>query len=86
MKKLKLVFIALALVAGIGGAFASRPDNGCEYAQQYVYNGSGYMAISGEYGVTWYCEYAESTNCSYYRPNPMQPVYAPCRLGYFHSL
>jgi hypothetical protein len=85
MKKLKLVFIALALVAGIGGAFASRPDNGCEYAQQYYFNGSGYIPISGEYGVTWYCEFSTVQTCSFYRPNPLQPVYYPCRPGFFHT-
>jgi hypothetical protein len=85
MKKLKLVFIALALVAGIGGAFASRPDNGCEFSQQYYYNGASYLPISGEYGVTWYCEYTPAATCSYYRPNPMVPNYAACKLGFFHQ-
>lgn len=86
MKKAKLVFIALALVAGIGGAFATQPEAGCEGAQQYYWNGVSYIAISGGYGVTWYCEYDPSVNCSYYRPNPMQPVYFACRLGFYHPI
>jgi hypothetical protein len=86
MKKVKLVLIALALVAGIGGAFAMQPDPGCEYSPQYYWNGAGYVPVSGGYGVTWYCEYDPSFNCSFYRPNPMQPVYAPCRIGVYHPV
>lgn len=83
MKKVKLVFIALALVAGIGGAFATQPDPGCVGAQQYYWSGSGYVPISGVYGDTWYCAFDPGVTCSYYRPNPMQPVYAACRLGIY---
>lgn len=86
MKKVKLVLIALALVAGIGGAFATQPDPGCEGAQQYYWNGAGYVAITGTYGVTWYCEYDAGITCTYYRPNPMQPVYHACRLGIYQPI
>lgn len=83
MKKAKLVFIAIALVAGIGGAFATRPDSNCEGAQQYYFNGGGYTQVPGEYGVGWYCEWNPSTTCSWYRPNPMIPTYAQCRVGFY---
>jgi hypothetical protein len=83
MKRLKLVFIALALVAGVGGALASRPDPGCEYAQQYYYNGTGYVPVPGEFGVGWICEWAPSNTCTYYKPHPMQPNYVACRSGFF---
>jgi hypothetical protein len=86
MKKAKLVFIAIALVAGIGGAFATRPDPGCEGTQQYYWGGGGYVPIQGQYGVTWYCISDPSVTCSYYRPNPMNAVYVACRIGLYRPV
>lgn len=86
MKKAKLVFIAIALVAGIGGAFATRPDPGCEGAQQYYWNGIAYVPVPGEFGVGWYCLTDPSFTCTYYRPNPMHPIYNACRIGRYEPV
>lgn len=88
MKKIKLVFIALALVAGVGGAFATRPAAPCEGFQQYWTNGMGsYIATVGDYGVGWYCEYTPAETCTYWRPNPMQPnYYEACTFGVYHAV
>jgi len=87
MKKLKLAFIAIALAAGIGGAFASRPDNVCEGYQQYYWTGVSYQPVVGSYGYGWYCEYNMASSCTYYRPNPAQPNYfIPCMDGMFRTV
>jgi hypothetical protein len=86
MKKLKLLFIVIALVAGIGGAMASKAENACEGYQQYYWTGSSYQPLLGEYGISWYCEYGSSSSCTFYKPNPAQPVYYSCMLGMFRTI
>lgn len=82
MKRTKISLMALAAIAALTTAFATRPDClSCENTQQYHKNGSVYEAM-GEFGIDYDCDPNVST-CTYYRPNPvMQPnVYAACRLG-----
>ncbi|OQP63532.1 hypothetical protein A3860_24645 [Niastella vici] len=80
MNKIKLAFIATAILAAVGGAFATRPCVQCEVGQQYYWNGTGYIA-TGEYGVDYLC--GNGGVCTYYKPDPIgQPnYYAPCRTG-----
>ena len=84
MKKVKLVFIALALLAGIGGAVASRPDNACEAYPQYYWTGASYQPVQGTYGIGWYCEWNPGSTCTYYRPSMSQP-FQGCMVGSYRT-
>jgi hypothetical protein len=87
MKKLKLMFIALALLAGIGGAVASRADSACEAYPQFYWTGGSYAPVQGDYGVGWYCEWNASATCTYYRPNISQPnFYVGCMVGSYRTV
>ena len=85
MNKFKLAFVAIAIAAGVGGAFASKPTALCEGQTQYYYNGSYLPA--GVYGVDYACWDIPGSTCTYYKPDPFnQPnSYAPCRPGSFQS-
>lgn len=85
MKKIRLAFIALALLAGIGGAIASKPENTCEAYPQYYWTGSQYVPVPGTYGVSWYCEYSPASTCTYYRPTAMHP-FQGCMPGLFRQI
>lgn len=85
MNKIKLGFIAIAILAAVGGAFATKPCVTCENAQQYVWTGSTYQAV-GLYGEDFDCVVTAGV-CTYYRPDPWQPtVYAPCHEGVYTPL
>jgi hypothetical protein len=87
MKKAKLAFIAIALAAGVGGAFAAKPADVCEGMQQYYWTGSSYQPVMGSYGVGWYCEYNGASTCTFYRPNPGQPnFYVSCMSGMYRTV
>jgi len=80
MNKIKVAFIALAIFAGVGGAFATNCEQ-CENSAQYINNGTGYLRV-GLYGEDWDCFVAGGI-CTFYKPDPIgQPnVYAPCHEG-----
>ncbi|HEY8401275.1 MAG TPA: DUF6520 family protein [Cytophagaceae bacterium] len=82
MKKLRLVFIALALIAGVGGAFAMRTDPNCIWEMQYRKIAGGYIPVWGEFGVHYYCEDDETSSCTYYWDYATQQ-YLYCRIGRF---
>jgi hypothetical protein len=86
MSKVKMVFVAIAILAAVGGAFATRPCVQCEHSKQYYYNGQGYID-AGQYGVNFDC-WVTGGVCTYYRPDPIgQPnYYAPCHEGVFMPL
>lgn len=86
MNKIKLAFIAVAILAAVGGAFATTSCGQCEYSTQYYFNGGGYVE-AGEWGVDFDC-YVTGGICTYYKPDPIgQPnYYAPCHLGEFVDL
>jgi len=81
MNKIKLAFIATAILTAVGGAFATRPCVQCEVGTQYYFNGTGYVN-AGEYGIDYLCGGTGGV-CTYYKPDPSgQPnYYAPCRIG-----
>jgi hypothetical protein len=83
MNKIKLALIATAILAGIGGAFATRPCDQCESHPQYVPSGMGYVD-AGRHGIEYYC-FNGGGICTYWKPDPLsQPnSYAPCRLGLY---
>jgi hypothetical protein len=80
MNKIKAAFIAMAILAGVGGAFATNCEQ-CENSPQYVWTGTGYMRV-GLYGEDWDC-YITGGICTYYQPDPVgQPnTYVPCHTG-----
>jgi hypothetical protein len=86
MNKIKLAFIAIAILAGVGGAFATKPCFECGYSQQYIWTGSYYQPV-GDYGEEFDC-YVTGGICTFYKPDPMgQPnVYAPCHEGAYVPL
>jgi hypothetical protein len=82
MKKIKAVFIAIAIITALSSAFAFRPCATCQASQQYYWNGSGYVR-SGILGVNYYCQSAAGW-CTYYLPDPNNPTgFAPCQPGYY---
>jgi hypothetical protein len=86
MNKIKLAFIAIAILTAVGGAFATSTCFQCEYQTQYRYNGGGYVEV-GIYGYDFDC-FVTGGTCTYYKPDPIgQPnVYAPCHLGAYMDL
>jgi hypothetical protein len=86
MNKIKVAFIAIAMFAGVGGAFATRCVQ-CENSQQYVWNGNGYVEV-GVYGQDWDCFVGGGGVCTYYKPDPVgQPnSYSPCHEGGWFQL
>ena len=81
MKKIKVTFMILAILAGIGGAFATKlhdPDT-CLNAQQYHKVGSSYVP-AGQIGVNYDCITPLSNTCTYWI-NPATNQYEACRIG-----
>ena len=80
MSKIKLAFIAVAIVAGVGGAFATKPSAFCEGQQQYYKYGNSFLP-AGVYGVDYTCVSAPGT-CTWVLESPYEPgSYIPCRNG-----
>ena len=82
MNKIKMAFIAIAILTAVGGAFATT-CTACDSADQYIYTGNGYSRV-GTYGVNYDC-YVTGGICTFYKPDPFaQPnVYAPCHEGLY---
>ena len=86
MRKIKIVFMSIAVIAAVGSALAGKPDSSCEDFPQYYKTAFGY-APAGDFGVSYYCLNTAGV-CTYYRPNPVtQPnTYVPCRLGIYQPV
>jgi hypothetical protein len=86
MNKVKMAFIAIAILTAVGGAFATNSCVQCEHSIQYYFNGGGYQQ-AGEFGNDYDC-YVTGGTCTYYKPDPIgQPnVYAPCHIGAYTPL
>ena len=85
MKLIKVAFIAIAIMAGVGGAFATNCEQ-CENSPQYVWNGMIYVRV-GDIGEDYDC-FISGGICTYYQPDPIgQPtVFVPCHLGGWFQL
>jgi hypothetical protein len=85
MKLIKVAFVAIAILAGVGGAFATNCEQ-CDNSPQYVWNGSIYVRV-GIIGEDYDC-FITGGVCTYYQPDAMaQPnVFAPCHLGGWFQL
>jgi len=89
MNKIKLAFIAIAILAAVGGAFATRPCVTCYNNHQYIPNGAGGWQDVGLWGEDFDCTFRTGGICTYYQPDPVnQPTYyAPCHIdGAYYSL
>ena len=71
MLKIKLAFITVAIAAGVGGAFATKPSAFCEGQQQYYKYGTTYIP-AGVYGVDYYCASSAGT-CTWVLESPYNP-------------
>jgi hypothetical protein len=76
MKKIKWIFMSLALIVSVCGAFATRPHYDCSFDTQYYFNGNGYNP-AGTYGVTYICQQSSQT-CTYTKSGLN---YIPCQQG-----
>ncbi|HET6256946.1 MAG TPA: DUF6520 family protein [Puia sp.] len=80
MKKIKWTILTFAILLSVGGAFASRPH--ALLSGLYYYNGTGYMPVVGQEGVTYVCESSPLT-CTYtlsggvYTPYQTAASYTP---------
>jgi hypothetical protein len=83
MAKLKLALIGMAIICAIGGAFATRVRQSCEYQTQYFKYANGYYQ-AGTYGVNYVC-LGGAGFCTYVKSDPFDPnSFVPCRSGTFH--
>lgn len=81
MNKIKMAFVAIAILAGVGGAFATNCVQ-CDNSDQYIYNGSTYVRV-GIIGEDYDC-FISGGVCTYYQSSP--GVYTPCHLGGWSQL
>lgn len=86
MNKIKMAFIAIAILAAVGGAFATNSCFECGYYPQYVWTGGAYQQV-GAYQEDYDCYFTTGV-CTYYRPDPFgQPNnYVPCHVGLYTPL
>jgi len=86
MKKIKMGLMAVVILLGIGGAFATKPTEFCELEVQYYQVGSSYYE-AGEFGTNFYCAGTSGT-CTYWKPYPVtQPnYYQACKYGMYNPI
>jgi hypothetical protein len=84
MRTFKVLLITAAIVISIGGAFASKKQNGCVYATNYRLAGGSYQEV-GVLGVDYFCWDLPGT-CTYYKPNAGVEYYLPCRSGVYEAI
>lgn len=88
MKNIRILLMSIALLAGVGGAYAvSNTYDPCEMEKQY-YKVDYYFYEAGQLGVNYYCIYSPASICTYYKEDPfLQPnTYTACKRGYFYTL
>lgn len=79
MKKVKLIFVATAILLSVGGAFATRAHMDCRFAQQYIQVGSGYEPVGTE-GINYTCEYQPASTCTWVQ---VGSNYQACQTGVY---
>jgi len=79
MKKIKWTFMTLAIVLGIGGAFATSLHQDCQAAIHYFYTGTWY-APAGRIGIDYICVTPSSSVYTYYK---VVNTYVPCMYGFY---
>jgi len=71
--------MTLAIVLGIGGAFATRLPQDCQAATQYYSPGGGYV-LAGRLGIDYICVGPSAEICTYYK---VGSTYTPCMNGIY---
>jgi hypothetical protein len=80
MRKIRILFVSIAVVTAVGGAFASKEKAPCEYMTQY-FNNNGSYTMAGTYGLDYFCVGAVGV-CTWYKPWPGSD-WTPCKAGYY---
>lgn len=89
MNKIKLIFMSIAILGAVVGAFATNKRSFCEQEPQYF----RYM-YQGEYVYVWAMEYGVDYECLY-TPNPIVCTYywdtetsqmLPCTMGLYQPI
>lgn len=84
MKKRRFSIMALAAIAALTSAYATRPSCfQCEHNPQYRYFGGQYLP-AGEFGLDYDCDDLIESTCTYYIPTGSQ-TYQPCRSGSYND-
>lgn len=79
MKKVKLIFVATAILLSIGGAFATRSQVDCRFSQQFYWGGTSYIP-AGQEGVNFICQDSPASTCTFVQSGSQ---YVACRTGIF---
>jgi hypothetical protein len=80
MKKIKVILHAVAILAAVGGAFATRYCRTCEEYVQYIPVNNSYHP-AGEFGVDYNCCLSKHA-CTFYTDSTNRSVLlVPCREG-----
>lgn len=81
MRKIKMTLVALAIVAGTLGAYATQKISApCETVQQYTYvSGMGYVPVADGY----YCLNGSANTCTYWLSNTAPVTYTACTIGLY---
>lgn len=84
MKKIKFVFISVAVTVAISSAFATtRVKAPCEFMTQYRFVNGSYV-LAGEYAVDYYCVGTLGV-CTWYKPWPTSD-WTPCKAGTYYPI
>ena len=83
MKKIKFVFVGLAVTGAISAAFATSFKAPCEYMTQY-FNTNGSYTMAGTYGLDYFCVGTVGV-CTWYKPWPSSD-WTPCRAGSYRPI
>ena len=80
------MLMSVALLAGVGGAFAISGIPECYYSPQFYKVDELYFP-AGEKGVNYHCMMVGGT-CTWYKPDPiLQPnTYVHCTEGYYFKI
>lgn len=81
MKKVRILFTAIAVVAAVGGAIAMRPCQSCTGQPQYYFDSGMYLPVPGEFPLDYNCGTGSPQNtCTFTKSGS---TYVPCRLGLY---
>jgi len=86
MKRIHIMLMAIAVMAGVFSAYADTRKQSCLYKQQFYKFGFWYLP-AGQYGTQYYC-LSDIGICTYYQPDPLYypHTYYPCRFGLYTTI
>jgi hypothetical protein len=82
MKKIKVVLNSVAILAAIGGAYATSLCSACEEQTQYIPTNNTYHK-AGEYGIDYNCSFGSGSCTFYYADTSGRGQLRPCREGLY---